>query len=85
MKHRGKSLTPLLSGILIGCALSGPAVHAAAEAISACRSSHAVFVDGNGIELEAYEGGEMQGSAYRQSQPQLTELAKELMIPGSTK
>ena len=31
------------------------------------------------------EGGEMQGSSYRQSQPQLTELAKELMVPGSTK
>ena len=54
MKHRGKSLVPLLAGILIGCALSGPAVHAAAEAISACRSSHAVCVDGNEIELEAY-------------------------------
>ncbi len=32
-----------------------------------------------------HEGSEMQGSAYRQSQPQLMELAKELMIPGSTK
>ena len=31
-----------------------------------------------------HEGSEMQGSSYRQSQPQLTELAKELMVPGST-
>lgn len=31
------------------------------------------------------EGGEMQGSVYRQSQPKLTALAMELMIPGSTK
>ena len=54
MKHRGKSLAPVLVGILIGCTLSGPAVHAAAEAISACRSSHAVCVDGNGVEMEAY-------------------------------
>ena len=61
MKHRGKSLVPLLAGILIGCALSGPAVHAAAEAISACHSSHAVCVDGNEIELEAYV---IEGSNY---------------------
>ncbi|MBR4655681.1 MAG: hypothetical protein IKO68_03700 [Oscillospiraceae bacterium] len=54
MKHRGKSLVLLLAGILMGCALSGPAAYAAAEAISACRSSHVVCVDGNGIELEAY-------------------------------
>ena len=54
MKHRGKSIVPVLAGILIGCALSGPAVHAAAELVSACRSSHAVCVDGNEIELEAY-------------------------------
>ena len=32
-----------------------------------------------------HEGGEMQGSSYRQSRPQLTELAEELMVPGSTK
>ena len=54
MKHRGKSLVPVLAGILIGCILSGPVAHAAAEAISACRSSHAVCVDGKKIELEAY-------------------------------
>ncbi len=53
MKHRGKSLA-LLAGIIIGCVLSDPAVHAAAEVISACRSSQAVCVNGDGIELEAY-------------------------------
>ncbi len=61
MKHRGKSLVPVLVGILIGCVLSGPAAHAAAEAVSACRSSHAVCVDGNGIKLEAYV---IEGSNY---------------------
>lgn len=54
MKHRGKNLALVLAGILIGCILSDPVVHAAAEAISACRSSHAVCVDGKKIELEAY-------------------------------
>ncbi len=54
MKHRGKNLAPVLAGILIGCILSDPVVHAAAEAIIACRSSHAVCVDGKKIELEAY-------------------------------
>ena len=54
MKHRGKNLALVLAGILIGCILSDPVVHAAAEAIIACRSSHAVCVDGKKIELEAY-------------------------------
>ena len=31
-----------------------------------------------------YKDSEMQGSMYLQSQPWLTELAKELMVPGST-
>ena len=54
MKHRGKNLAPVLAGILIGCVLSGPAAQAATEAVSACRSSHTVCVDGKKIELEAY-------------------------------
>ena len=54
MKHRGKRLALVLAGILIGCILSGPVAHAAAEAISACRSNHKVCVDGKQVELEAY-------------------------------
>lgn len=54
MKHRGKSLALMLAGILIGCILSGPVVHAAAEAVSACRSSHKVCIDGKPVTLEAY-------------------------------
>lgn len=54
MKHRGKNLALLLIGILIGCALSGPAVNAATEYFQAARSSHPVYVDGERVELEAY-------------------------------
>ena len=54
MKHRGKSLALMLAGILIGCILSGPVVHAAAEAVSAYRSNHKVCVDGTRVMLEAY-------------------------------
>ena len=54
MKHRGKNLALLLIGILIGCALSGPAVNAATEYFQAIRSSHPVYVDGERVELEAY-------------------------------
>lgn len=54
MKHRGKRLALVLVGILIGCILSGPVAHAAAEAISAYRSSHKVCIDGEPVELEAY-------------------------------
>ena len=54
MKNRGKNLALVLAGVLIGCALGGPAAHAAAEIIEACRSSHPIYVDGERVELEAY-------------------------------
>ena len=54
MKHRGKNLALLLTGVLIGCAIGGPAAHDAAVVIEAYRSSHPIYVDGARVELEAY-------------------------------
>ena len=54
MKNRGKNLALVLTGVLIGCAIGGPAAHAAAEVIEAYRSSHPIYVDGARVELEAY-------------------------------
>ena len=42
-------------GILAGITLSGPAAQAATEAITATLSSQPIYVDGQQVELEAYE------------------------------
>ena len=58
--NRGRNIALVAAGILIGTALSGPAVQAA-SGILAERSAQAVYVDGQKVELEAYNIG---GSNY---------------------
>ena len=53
MMSRGKNIALVAAGIVLGTALSGP-VAQAASGILAERSSQAVYVDGQQIELEAY-------------------------------
>ena len=42
-------------GVLAGIALCGPAAQAATEALTAVRSTQPIYVDGQQVELEAYE------------------------------
>ena len=42
-------------GVFAGIALCGPAAQAATEALTAVRSSQPIYVDGQQVELEAYE------------------------------
>lgn len=53
MKHR-KNIALLLTGVLLGAALAGPAVGAVTEKLSAERSPQEVYVDGTPVTLEAY-------------------------------
>ena len=54
--NRGRNIVLVAAGIMIGMALSGPAVQAA-SGILAERSAQAVYVDGRKVELEAYNIG----------------------------
>ena len=54
--NRGRNIALVAAGILIGTALSGPAVQAA-SGIFAEQSAQAIYVDGRKVELEAYSIG----------------------------
>ena len=54
MKNNLKSATLLLTGVVIGASLGGPAAHAAAEYFQAYRSGQPIYVDGEQVQLEAY-------------------------------
>ena len=61
MKNRGRNAALLLAGIVIGGVMAGPAANAAAEYVQAIRSDHTVCVNGEQVELEAYN---IDGSNY---------------------
>lgn len=49
-----KSLALVSAGILVGMSLAFPTAHAAEELLTAVRSSHQFFLDGERVEMEAY-------------------------------
>lgn len=53
MSRKGNALL-VMAGVLLGIAISGPAAHAAAEYITAIRSTQTFYLDGRQIKLEAY-------------------------------
>lgn len=61
MKQRGKNLALVLAGILIGCAISGPAASAAEEWYKAYKSGRNFYIDGEQVEMDAYA---VQGNNY---------------------
>ena len=61
MKNRGKNAALLLAGIVIGSALSVPAAEAASEFFQALPSTSLIYIDGQQVELEAYN---INGSNY---------------------
>lgn len=54
MKNRGKDLALLLAGVLLGCILGGPTVHAAEEWYKAYKSGQNFYIDGERVEMDAY-------------------------------
>lgn len=61
MKNRMKSTALLLSGVMIGAGLSGPAANAATEFFQAQRTPHPIYVDGQRVQMETYA---INGSNY---------------------
>ena len=61
MRNRTKSTALLLSGVMIGTGLSGPAANAAAEFFQAQRTPHPIYVDGQRVQMETYA---INGSNY---------------------
>ena len=61
MKNNIKSVALLLTSVVIGASLGGPAAHAAAEYFQAYRSGQPIYVDGQQVQLEAYA---INGSNY---------------------
>lgn len=53
MKNK-KSVTLLLTGVVLGTSLASPAANAAAEFFQAQRTPHPICVDGQQIQMEAY-------------------------------
>ena len=51
---RKKNILMASACIVLGMALAGPAAHAAEEVLTAVRSTHQFYLDGERIELEAY-------------------------------
>lgn len=51
---RGKELTMLAAGVVAGILLAPTAVQAAAEVLSAVRSTYPIYVDGQQADMEAY-------------------------------
>ena len=51
---RKKNILMASACIVLGMALAGPAAHAAEEVLTAVRSTHQFYLDGDRIELEAY-------------------------------
>ena len=58
--NRGKGITLMAAGILIGTVLAGPAAQAA-EQIAALRSEQRIYVNGTEVQIEAYT---IDGSNY---------------------
>ncbi|MFG6372846.1 MAG: copper amine oxidase N-terminal domain-containing protein [Oscillospiraceae bacterium] len=54
MKSKVKSTALLLSGVMLGVGLAGPAANAAAEFFQAQRTPHLIYVDGKQVQLETY-------------------------------
>lgn len=52
--HRGKEAALLLTGVVLGGVLAGPAANAATELFAAQRSVNRFFVNGREVEMEAY-------------------------------
>ncbi|MCI9606459.1 MAG: hypothetical protein HFF03_07300 [Oscillospiraceae bacterium] len=61
MKSEVKSTDLLLTGVMIGTSLSGPAANAAAEFFQAQRTPHPIYVDGQQVQMETYA---INGSNY---------------------
>lgn len=57
MKSKVKSTALLLSGVMLGVHLTGPAANAAAEFFQAQRTPHPIYVDGKQVQLETYAIG----------------------------
>ena len=51
---RKKNILMASACIVLGMALAGPAAHAAEEVLTAVRSTHQFYLDGEQIQLEAY-------------------------------
>ena len=51
---RKKNILMASTCIVLGMALAGPAAHAAEEILTAVRSTHQFYLDGEQIQLEAY-------------------------------
>lgn len=51
---RKKNILMASACIVLGMALAGPAAHAAVEILTAVRSTHQFYLDGEQIQLEAY-------------------------------
>ena len=51
---RKKNILLASTCIVLGMALAGPASHAAEEILTAVRSTHQFYLDGEQIQLEAY-------------------------------
>ena len=54
MKSNIKSTVLILTGMVIGTTLAGPAANAATEYFQAQRTAHPIYVDGKQVQLEAY-------------------------------
>lgn len=61
MKSKTKSTALLLTGVMIGTGLSGPAANAAAEFLQVQRTPHPIYVDGQQVQMETYA---INGSNY---------------------
>lgn len=57
MKSKVKSTALLLSGVMFGVSLAGPAANAATEFFQAQRTPHPIYVDGKQVQLETYAIG----------------------------
>lgn len=54
MKSKEKSTALLLSGVMLGVSLAGPAANAATEFFQAQRTPHPIYVDGKKVQMETY-------------------------------
>ena len=61
MNSRRKNTALIMTGVLVGTMLTGPAAHAAEEYLKAYRSNQAIYLDGQQVQLEAYT---INGSNY---------------------
>lgn len=55
--NRKKDALLVAAGLLVGTVLAGPAAHAAVEALTATASTQTIYLDGERIDLEAYNIG----------------------------